>query len=102
MLCSSGKGADAKSGQPHPTGSPAITCYDPTNTTTPHNMYTSYEESVLDHADEHGNLSYADATRLLADHGFTWKDLYDDNYATIHWGKVQACHAETLLDCLGY
>lgn len=65
-------------------------------------MYTSYEESVLDHADEHGNLSYADATKLLADHGFTWQDLYDDNFGIVHWPKIQACHAETLLACLGY
>ena len=62
----------------------------------------SYEDSVQACADEHGNLSYADATKLLAEHGFTWEDLYEDNYATVHWGKVQACHAETLLACLGY
>ena len=72
--------------------------------TTPHQplMYTTYEDSVVDHADEHGNLSHADATKLLADHGFTWKDLYADNCATVHWGSVQACHAETLLAWLGY
>lgn len=65
-------------------------------------MLTSYEDSVLAHADEHGNLSYADATRLLRDHHTTWEDLYNDQWALSQWPKVQACHAETLLNCLGY
>lgn len=65
-------------------------------------MYTSFEDSVLDHADEHGNLSYADATQLLNDHSVTWADLYNDQWALSQWSKIQACHAETLLAVLGY
>ena len=62
----------------------------------------SYEDSVLAAADEHGNLSYADATRLLKDHGTDWAKAYDDVFGFTHWPRMQACHAETLLEFLGY
>ena len=56
-------------------------------------MFTSYEDSVLAAADEHGNLSYADATRLLKDHGTDWAKAYDDVFGFTHWPRMQACHA---------
>jgi hypothetical protein len=65
-------------------------------------MFCCYEDSVIAAADEHGNLSYPDACRLLADHGVTWADLYEDPFALSQWPKVQAKNAETLLACLGY
>lgn len=65
-------------------------------------MSDSYRDSVLAAADEHGNLSYADATKLLTDHGTSWAELYDSSLGCVMWPKLQACKAEALLTVLGY
>ena len=64
-------------------------------------MYTTYEESVMDHADHEGNLSHGDAARLLQDHGFTLGDLYEDSHG-VSWCHLDARNAEALLAWLGY
>jgi hypothetical protein len=64
--------------------------------------YDSFEQSVLDHADEHGNLTYSEATHLLKMHNTTWKDAYSDVFGFTHWPRMQSCHAQTLLEFLGY
>ncbi|MAC71293.1 MAG: hypothetical protein CMP84_13970 [Gammaproteobacteria bacterium] len=64
-------------------------------------MFTSYAESVLDTADEQGNLSYADAQRLLGEHGSSIEDTYADN----HWVCpvfLDERNAQALLNWLGY
>jgi hypothetical protein len=63
--------------------------------------YGSYEESVIDHADDDGNLTHNDATRLLSDHGFTLDDLYADNNG-VSWVALDARNAQALLAWLGY
>lgn len=64
-------------------------------------MTTTYAESVLDYADHHGNLSRADAVQLLADHGFTLDDLYEDNHG-VSWCRLDERNGEALLAWLGY
>jgi hypothetical protein len=64
-------------------------------------MTCTYAESVLDFTDHHGNLSHGDATRLLADHGFTLDDLYADNHG-VSWVALDERNAEALLAWLGY
>lgn len=64
-------------------------------------MYATYEDQVLDHADQDGNLSHGDASRLLADHGFTLADIYADNHG-VSWCHLDARNAEALLAWLGY
>ena len=64
-------------------------------------MYASFEESVLDHADHHGNLSRGDADRLLSEHGFSMDDLYADNHG-VSWFALDQRNAEALLAWLGY
>jgi len=56
---------------------------------------------VLDHADQDGNLSRADAVQLLGEHGFTLDDLYEDNHG-VSWCHLDARNAEALLAWLGY
>ena len=64
-------------------------------------MQLTYEESVLDHADHHGNLSHGDASQLLSDHGFSWPDVYEDDHgvSAVH---LDERNAEALLAWLGY
>ncbi len=64
-------------------------------------MNFTYEDSVLDAADENGNLSRSDASRLLSEHGFTLDDLYADNHG-VSWVALDARNAEALLCWLGY
>ena len=64
-------------------------------------MYCSYEDQVLDAADENGNLSHADAQRLLKAHGFTLDDIYEDNHE-VSWVALDERNAEALLAWLGY
>jgi hypothetical protein len=64
-------------------------------------MYLTYEESVLDAADENGNLSYNDAQRLLKEHSFTLDDVYSDNHG-VSWVALDERNAEALLAWLGY
>jgi hypothetical protein len=64
-------------------------------------MYFCYEDSVLAAADENGNLSYAQAQRLLADHGETLDGIYEDNRG-ISWVALDERNAEALLQWLGY
>jgi hypothetical protein len=62
----------------------------------------SYHDSVLAAADpETGNLSAADATALLSNHGFTWEDVHACNNG-ISWSHLEDCNAEALLAWLGY
>ena len=63
-------------------------------------MFT-YEESVLSYADMAGNLTHADAAKLLGDHGFTLADTYADNHG-VSWVHLDARNAEALLAWLGY
>lgn len=55
----------------------------------------TYEQSVLDAADEFGYLSRVDAMRLLKDHGVTALDAYVSMDKPI-------CDAQALLHFLGY
>jgi hypothetical protein len=64
-------------------------------------MYCCYEESVIDAADDQGNLSPADAIRLLDDHGATLEEVYADNHG-VSWVALDARNAEALLAWLGY
>ena len=64
-------------------------------------VYDIYKETVLDHADHDGNLSHGDASKLLADHGFTWEDLYANDHG-VSWAHLDARNAEALLAWLGY
>ena len=59
------------------------------------------EDSVLEAADENGNLSYEDAERLLADHGFTLADIYTENH-DVSWVALDQRNAGALLIWLGY
>ena len=63
--------------------------------------YLTFEDSVLDHADQAGNLSAADASRLLADHSFNWEDVHADNHG-VSWSHLEDRNAEALLAWLGY
>ena len=64
-------------------------------------MYCTYEDSVLNVADNDGNLSREDAVKLLAEHGFTLDDIYADNHG-VSWVALDARNAESLLAWLGY
>jgi hypothetical protein len=64
-------------------------------------IYCCFEESVLDHADEEGNLSRADAVQLLSEHGFCLDDIHEDNHG-VSWVALDARNAEALLAWLGY
>ena len=73
---------------------------------TPHHRHTmfclSYEDSVMAAANpESGNLSHADAERLMAEHGFTLDDIYADNHG-VSWVALDERNAEALLAWLGY
>ena len=60
-----------------------------------------YSDSVLEAADDDGNLSRADAVRLLADHSMTLNDVYADNHG-VSWVALDTRNAEALLAWLGY
>jgi len=64
-------------------------------------MLITYEESVLDHCDQEGNLSYADACQLLQEHGFELADIYADNH-DIDPVALDARNGRALLSWLGY
>ena len=64
-------------------------------------MPLTYEDSVWEASDDNGNLSHADAVRLLADHGFTLEDVYADNH-DVSWVALDARNAQALLNWLGY
>jgi hypothetical protein len=64
-------------------------------------MYITFEDSVIDAADDNGNLSYNDAQRLLKSHGFTIDDLYEDNHG-VSWVALDERNAEAILAWLGY
>jgi hypothetical protein len=61
----------------------------------------TYEESVLSYADMAGNLTHADAAKLLGDHGFSINDIYAENNG-VSWAHLDARNAEALLAWLGY
>ena len=63
--------------------------------------YLTFEDSVLDHADEACNLSLGDTQALLGQHGFTLSDLYEDNHG-VSWVHLDERNAEALLAWLGY
>ena len=64
-------------------------------------MFTTYEDSVIAHANDDGNLSRNDAIKLLSDHGFSLDDMYEDNHG-VSWAHLDARNAEALLAWLGY
>ena len=64
-------------------------------------MFCTYEDSVLDAADDNGNLSHADAQKLLREHGFSLDDIYEDNHG-VSWVALDERNAEALLAWLGY
>ena len=64
------------------------------------NVFT-YRLSVLDFTDHNGNLTSADATKVLADHGFTWDDVHACNNG-VSWSHLEDNNAEALLAWLGY
>jgi hypothetical protein len=57
----------------------------------------SYEDSVLDAADDNGMLSPGDARKLVADHGILWEAWLDEKPM-----EALACEARPLLHFLGY
>ena len=63
--------------------------------------FATYEESVLDAADENGNLSLEDARKLFADHSDRLDAIYEDNHG-VSWAALDARNAEALLAWLGY
>ena len=64
-------------------------------------MFTTYEESVIDAADDNGNLSYKDAQRLLGEHSCSLEDTYEDNHG-VDPVALDERNAEALLNWLGY
>jgi hypothetical protein len=64
-------------------------------------MFTSFEESVMAAADDDGNLSTADAQKLLFEHGFSLADVKADD-GGLNREKLDERNAETLLAWLGY
>lgn len=66
-----------------------------------HTFVLSFEDSVHACADESGNLSRPDAVRLLARHGFTLEDVYEDA-AGVCPVALDERKAEALLAWLGY
>lgn len=64
-------------------------------------MWTCYEDSVLDAADQDGNLTYQDAVLLLDEHGFTIADTHEDDHG-VDPVALDAHNAEALLAWLGY
>ena len=64
-------------------------------------MFTTYEESVLACANDDGNLSYADAQRLLGEHSSSLDELYEDNHG-VDPVALDERKAEALLNWLGY
>ena len=61
----------------------------------------SFEDSVLQYADQDGNLSLGDAQQLFSQHGFEFEEIYADNH-DISWPALDARNAEALLAWLGY
>ena len=59
-------------------------------------MAFSYEDSVLEYADDDGNLSLEDTKRLLSDHGVTLAEFYEFS------GYIASLNADDLLAFLGY
>ena len=64
-------------------------------------MIETYSESVLDAADNDGNLSYPDAQRLFKAHGLTLEAIYE-NPQGVCPVALDARNAEALLAWLGY
>lgn len=73
---------------------------DPATTTRAMTCCT-FEDSVLDAADDNGCLSRADAVKLLAEHGFTLDDIYEDSH-DVSWVALDERNAEALLAWLGH
>ena len=73
----------------------------PATTTTRAITFCTFEDSVIDAADDDGNLSHADASKLLAEHGFSLEDVYADNHG-VSWCHLDERNAEALLAWLGY
>jgi hypothetical protein len=64
-------------------------------------MYLTYEDSVIAHTDNNLCLSFKLAKKLLADHGFTFDDVYE-NSGGIDPVALDQRNAEALLTWLGY
>ena len=63
--------------------------------------FCTFEDSVLAAAGDDGNLSYADASKLLCEHGFTLDNLYEDSHG-VSWVALDERNAEALLAWMGY
>ena len=61
----------------------------------------TYTDSVLDHTDANGNLSYSVANQLLREHGFTIEDIYEDNHGVCPVA-LDEHNAQAILHWLGY
>ena len=64
-------------------------------------MFATYEDAVLEVADENDNLPLKYATKLLADHGFTMDDVYADP-GDVSPIALDERNAYALLNWLGY
>ena len=64
-------------------------------------MFISYEDSVIEAADENGNLSLINAINLLEEHGFTMDDIYEDP-RDVSLIALDERNAIALLNWLGY
>jgi hypothetical protein len=64
-------------------------------------MFCTFEDSVIGAADDNGNLSYADARKLLAEHGEEFDAIYQDNRG-VSWVALDERNAEAILAWLGY
>jgi hypothetical protein len=64
-------------------------------------MFNSYEDSVIDAADENGNLSLADAIKLFVEHGERFDNIYVEDRG-ISMATLDERNAEALLLWLGY
>jgi hypothetical protein len=63
--------------------------------------FCTYEDAVRDFTDHNGNLSDADASQLLREHGFSWWDVLADDHG-ISSEALANNNAEALLAWLGY
>ena len=63
-------------------------------------MFLTYEDSVLEAADENGNLTYNQVVRLLADHDVEIEELYA--YPQDIDPVADEYNAEAILAWLGY
>ena len=64
-------------------------------------MFETYSDSVLEAADDDGNLTLRDAEKLFKAHGVSFDDVYEDFHGVCPVA-LDARNAEALLAWLGY